>query len=91
MPEPTDQQSRDKATEVVALVKIISPFLAGRGPEVQSAVIADLLAMFLAGHVGPDANLARAAALRGILRLVRQLIPVDEAEIMDSVEPRGSA
>jgi hypothetical protein len=33
-----------------ALVKQIQPMLAGQGPEAQAAALADLVAMWLAGH-----------------------------------------
>jgi hypothetical protein len=33
-----------------ALVKLIEPMLAGQGPEVQAAALADLTAIWLAGH-----------------------------------------
>jgi hypothetical protein len=39
-----------RMAEVIALVDKIRPVLAGRAPEVQGAVLADLLAMWLAGH-----------------------------------------
>ena len=41
----------DDATEVMKLVQTISPMLVGRSHWVQGAVLADLLAMWLAGHV----------------------------------------
>ena len=41
----------DDATEVMELVQAISPLLVGRSHWVQGAVLADLLAMFLAGHI----------------------------------------
>jgi hypothetical protein len=45
--------SSRKAEHVMDLVKRIRPILAGEGADVQGAVLADLLAMWLAGHVGP--------------------------------------
>jgi hypothetical protein len=39
------------ADEAMTLVKKIRPLLAGKDPSVQGAVLADLLAMYLAGHV----------------------------------------
>jgi hypothetical protein len=45
-----DDAKRD-ADEAMALVKKIRPLLAGKDPNVQGAVLADLLAMWLAGHV----------------------------------------
>ena len=43
--------AKQAADEAMALVKKISPLLAGRDANVQGAVLADLLAMWLAGHV----------------------------------------
>ena len=64
--------------EVERIVNAIKPLLAGHPPEVQGAVLADLLAMFLAGHVGPDADTVREDLLWFHIDLVRQLIPVNE-------------
>jgi hypothetical protein len=47
-PSLADEQ---QAAEVLALVREIRPLLAGKDPSVQGAVLADLLAMWLAGHV----------------------------------------
>jgi hypothetical protein len=37
-------------SEVAAIIDQIRPLLAGHAPEVQGAVLADLLALWLAGH-----------------------------------------
>jgi hypothetical protein len=58
--------------EVEALVNEIRPLLAGKGPAVQGAVLADLLAMFIAGH--RDAEL-RDEILQLHIEAVRHLIP----------------
>jgi hypothetical protein len=42
------------AKQVGLIVKAIMPLLKGKPPEVQGAVLADLLAMFLAGHLDPN-------------------------------------
>jgi hypothetical protein len=44
-------EAKQAADEAMALVKAIRPLLAGRDQSVQGAVLADLLAMYLAGHV----------------------------------------
>jgi hypothetical protein len=36
--------------EVLAAVKLVKPILAGKEPSVQGAVLAELLAIYLAGH-----------------------------------------
>jgi hemerythrin len=76
----------EEADEVVALVHAIELFLAGRASEVQGAALADLLAMWLAGHVvrgDPQASEAyREKVLELHLDAVRRLIPVNyEARI----------
>jgi hypothetical protein len=45
-----DRKMTTDPAEVESIVESIKPLLAGREPEIQSAVIADLLAMWLAGH-----------------------------------------
>jgi hypothetical protein len=42
-----------KARESQRLVAQIKPLLAGKPPEVQSAALADLLSMWIAGHIAP--------------------------------------
>ena len=42
--------SRERALESEAIVARIRPMLAGIGPALQGSVIADLTAMWLAGH-----------------------------------------
>ena len=71
----------EEADEVVALVHAIEPLLAGRASEVQGAALADLLAMWLAGHVlrgDPKATEAyRETVLELHLAAVRLLIPLN--------------
>lgn len=57
------------------IVERIRPLLAGHHPAVQSAVVADLLAMWLAGHEHD----IREALLDSHLGLVRELVPVNVA------------
>jgi hypothetical protein len=40
----------ERAIEIIALCEAIKPLLGGRGPAVQSAVIAQLTAIWLAGY-----------------------------------------
>jgi len=72
-----------EAKIVEALVKAISAELAGHPPEIQGVVLADLLAMFLVGHVGRDAPAAREKILRLHIATVRKLIPINEKAIGD--------
>jgi hypothetical protein len=59
-----------KQTEV--LVELIKPVLGGKPPAVQGVVLADLMAMWLAGHV-PSAEEELIAAH---LTAVRKLVPL---------------
>jgi len=71
----------DEAREAMELAKAISPMLAGRSPEVQGAALADLLAMWLAGHVTPGdpraTRKARKYRLKMHLVAVEQLIDIN--------------
>ena len=75
----------EMATEVRQLVLEASKVLAGADPAVAGAALADLCAMWLAGHMdgrGPDASAhLRARLLRMHIRKIRQLVPVN-ARIM---------
>jgi hypothetical protein len=74
--------SSDQAVETMQLVEAISPLLAGRAPEVQSAALADLVSMWLAGvfMLGDEAmtNEVREVMLEGFVATVKQLIPINE-------------
>lgn len=67
--------------EVAAAVERIKPHLAGRAPEVQGAILADLLAIWLAGHqVAGDSEATRklrGAMLAMHLMAVEQLVPIN--------------
>jgi len=71
--------------EVDALVNEIRPLLAGKGPLLQGAALADLVAMFIAGHRGRD---AAETAMRQMeimvlhIETVGNLIPVNEKLLM---------
>lgn len=73
--------SRPMATETThdparhdAMVKAISAVLVGKPPEIQGAVLADLLAMWLAGHP----SFARDEVLAQHIELVLELIEPNE-------------
>jgi hypothetical protein len=72
-------------SEVAAIILQIRPLLAGRAPEVQGAVLADLLAIWLAGHhVAGDEDATRkmrAELLADHCAAVRELTTVN-ARIM---------
>jgi hypothetical protein len=83
-----------QADEVMALVEAVRPLFKGKAPEVQGAALADLLAMWLAGHF--DANDPESAATEQIretmlelhLRAVRDLIPVNYLALIEPQLPR---
>jgi hypothetical protein len=78
-----------RTRDVVALIDAIRPLLAGHGPDIQGAVLADLLAIWLAGHHVPG-NAAATRTLRADLLAdhcgaVRQLTEVN-AKILGTTE-----
>jgi hypothetical protein len=68
-------------SEVVAIIVQIRPLLAGRAPEVQGTVLADLLAIWLAGHhVAGDEDATRkmrAELLSMHCTMVRELTSIN--------------
>lgn len=70
-----------KADRVVEMVKRISPLLRGQDPQVIGAVLADLTAMWIAGHVSPgkpeETDRVRAALLAHHIAGVGSLIGVN--------------
>lgn len=76
------------ALEVEAVTKAIKPLLAGRGAEVQGAVLADLLAYWLAGH----APQLRESMLELHIEAVKAYTPINEDELFGSLgHPAGRA
>lgn len=61
---------------VQRIVEQVRPLLAGRGPQVQGAVCADLLALWLAGH--PEE--VREQLLQLTVTTVRALIAISDDE-----------
>jgi hypothetical protein len=72
---------------VEVLFNRVRPLFAGQPPGVTGAVLADLLAVWLAGHSsghGPTASRRiREELLAAHIKLVRELIPVNEEIIRD--------
>ena len=76
------------------LCDTIGPLLRGRGPFVQSAVLADLVAMWLAGHIGttPEQTAEiRETMLALFIEAVRDMIPLNEQMILERLQTEGSA
>jgi hypothetical protein len=70
------------AAAIGPLVDRIRPILVGHPPQVQGAVLADLVATFIVGHRGKPAEMTRALrefAMMAFIDLVRELIPENEA------------
>lgn len=64
--------------DTIDLVEKIRPLLAGHDPRIQGAALADLLAIWLAGHVIATPE-DRDALLALHIEYVRQLVPINQA------------
>lgn len=100
----TETDEFERARLVERIVRLVRPLLGGHPPEIQSAVLADLLATWVAGHQGepeefrevdsePAAELAafREQILQDHIELVRAMIPFNEQEIKNIMAAPGSA
>jgi hypothetical protein len=70
-PRTSERRAGEMATLTQKLVREIAPILHDHRPEVQSAVLGDLFAMWLAGHQGSDAVKFRERAIVSWLITVR--------------------
>lgn len=70
--------NRKRALLVQKISRQMMPFLIGKGAAVQSAVLADLLSIWLAGHWPPE---EREEMLAEHINLVRKLLPLSERQI----------
>ena len=76
-------EARRRAIEALDLVEQIRPILATRDEDVQSAALAELLALWIAGHIaGPGRTMHqwREELLQKHIELVRKLIVPSETE-----------
>jgi hypothetical protein len=75
----------EMAEEAEEVGQQVYDLLAGRGPPVQGAICADILARWLAGHSVPGDKAAtdefREKMLKMHIEVVRRLIPVCEKDI----------
>lgn len=71
----------DKCAELVAQIE---PLLAGKGPAIQGAVLADLVATFFASH---HPNIREGMLSRWIVTM-QLMIPINEREIMPHGWPK---
>lgn len=77
--------------DVGVLVDRIRPILAHRNPAIQSAALADLLALYIAGHQATEGDKnaldeLREEVLAMHMQLVRDLIPANDAFIKDRMK-----
>lgn len=89
MPNRIDNSKQAAAikAEIHSLTAAIEPILQGRDPIVQSAVLADLLSLWLAGWP----RQYREQFLAGHIELVRDLTPISELQIYgDDGHPQNS-
>jgi len=80
------------ARTAAALAERIEPLLRGYGPEITSAVLADLTAIYLAGFQASDRDeleKAREHFLASFITLVRQRIPINEQRLIDRLPVEG--
>src|SRR4051794_13500784 len=84
--------SDEMARRAQELVARMAPILLGHSPEVQSAALADLVALWLARHqiidgdkfvIGPEIDDTREKMLDEFVGFVRSLIPVNDAIIRE--------
>jgi hypothetical protein len=78
--------------EHLRLVQQAKPLLAGISPETQMSVLAELVALWLAGHYAAGADDRR--ALRNEMfdlftRLVSDLVPALESEVLATFKLKG--
>ncbi len=78
------------AEEVLEIVERVKPLLGGQPPEVQGAVLAQLLSLWLAGHyqVGPE---VQERLLAHHIAMVRRLTSVDVEVLKRRASMRGAA
>jgi hypothetical protein len=82
--------------EADAVIEQIRPLLAGHGPMVQSVVLSDLVSAWIAGHLAhkhgevdaPETKRLREDILTHFAELIRQLIPMHHARIMEGQKGR---
>lgn len=78
----------EKTKEMKDVSNQIKPILAGHPPEIQAAVLADLMAMWLAGHQGPPDEIEefRNKILDAHITLIRRLVPINEKMILERIK-----
>ena len=75
--------------KVLEIADLIKPHLAGQGSAVQGYVLADLVSIWLVGHITNDGDKEHTDEMRGELfaawcRLVLKLLPINHDVIHES-------
>lgn len=80
-------EMREEAREVYELGKRVALELGGNPPEIVLMVLADMVALWLAGHIGPGKEVTafRKAALKKFIATVDRLIPINERMILEAM------
>jgi hypothetical protein len=82
--------SKEAAILSQELCEKIAPILGGNDPAVQSAALADLSAMWIAGHFVPNSvsgtKQLRNQLLREHVKLIRDLVPLNEQKLLAGFE-----
>jgi hypothetical protein len=75
----------EKYMLIKAVVSTIAPILRGLPPGIQSAALADLMAMWLAGHQGEKLEIDefREGILQEWCKTVRDLVPLNEQAMFE--------
>jgi hypothetical protein len=85
----------EDADEAMALTRATSKLFAGKAADVQGAALADLLALWLAGHVVPGdpegTQLVRDAILEMHLAAMWKLVPINFKYQIEPRMPKGRA
>lgn len=90
----------DISPKIFELSQACQRILRDQGPVIQSAVLADLLSLWLAGHcvieeIGqperPETDKLREEILAALIELARDLVPASEEEILQRAGPKGRA
>lgn len=91
----TKAQAQKDTAVTMAISEVIQPLLHGQARQVQGGVLADLLSLWLAGHViigdREATDELRHQLLDDLVATVWKLVPASEQEIMSKIEPEGSA
>jgi hypothetical protein len=86
-------EAREMAFRTRTIAKMIGPLLKGLGPELQGAVLADLVSMWVAGFVAHGSRAETAKLRRELVedwvKLVWRLVEPSEREILANIEPEN--